>query len=75
MGRWAKYLDVLLRSGSAQQRKALLRKLIKELRVLSRDEILPTYRIPALVCAPGHQVELPGIEPGSSDLGTGLLRA
>jgi exonuclease VII small subunit len=63
---WAKNLDVLLRSGSAQQRKALIRKLIKELRVMSRDEILPTYRIPALVRAPGHQVDLRGVEPLTS---------
>ena len=72
---WAKNLVALLRNGSAQQRKALLRKLIKVLRVMSRDEILPTYRIPALVRAPGHQVELPGIEPGSPDPAIGLLRA
>jgi site-specific DNA recombinase len=63
---WAKNLDALLRSGSAQQRKALLRKLIKELRVMNRDEILPTYRIPALVRAPGHQVDLRGVEPLTS---------
>jgi hypothetical protein len=63
---WAKNLDVILRSGSAQQRKALIRKLIKELRVISRDEILPTYRIPALVRAPGHQVDLRGVEPLTS---------
>jgi hypothetical protein len=48
---WAKTLDVALYSGSAQQRKALIRKLVKELRVMSRDEIIPTYRVPALVRA------------------------
>jgi hypothetical protein len=42
---------------------------------MSRDEIVPTYRVPALVRAPGHQVELPGIEPGSPNPATGLLRA
>lgn len=53
---WAKTLDVALYSGTAQQRKALIRKLVKELRVMSRDEIVPTYRVPALVHAPGDQV-------------------
>ena len=72
---WATTLDVALYSGTAQQRKALIRKLVKELRVMRRDEIVPTYRVPALVRAPGDQVELPGIEPGSPDLGMGLLRA
>lgn len=48
---WAKTLDVALYSGTAQQRKALIRKLVKELRVMKRDEIIPTYRIPALVRA------------------------
>ena len=68
-------LDVPLYSGTAQQRKALIRKLVKELRVMSRDEIIPTYRVPALVRAPGSQVELPGIEPGCPDPAIGLLRA
>jgi hypothetical protein len=72
---WAQTLDVALYSGTAQQRKALIRKLVKELRVMSRDEIIPTYRVPALVRAPGDQVELPGIEPGSPDPVIGLLRA
>ncbi len=72
---WAQTLDIALYSGTAQQRKALIRKLVKELQVMSRDEIIPTYRVPALVRAPGHQVELPGIEPGSHDPAIGLLRA
>ncbi len=72
---WAKTLDVALYSGTAQQRKALIRKLVKGVRVMARDEIIPTYRVPALVRAPGHQVELPGIEPGSLDPSIGLLRA
>ncbi len=70
-----KPLDVAPYSGTAQQRKALIRKLVKELRVMGRDEIVPTYRVPALVRAPGDQVELPGIEPGSLDPSIGLLRA
>lgn len=75
LSEWAATLNVALYRGSAQQRKALIRKLVKELRVVSRDEVVPTYRVPALVRAPGNQVELPGIEPGSSDPVTGLLRA
>lgn len=38
---WARTLDVALYSGTAQQRKALIRKLVKELRVMGRDEIIP----------------------------------
>jgi hypothetical protein len=30
---------------------------------LRRDEIIPTYRVPALVRAPGDQVDPIGIEP------------
>ena len=56
----AKDLCTLLRAGTAQQRKALLRLLVKELRVMSRDEILPTYKIPVLVRAPEGQVEVTG---------------
>src|SRR5918911_642249 len=67
IAQWARNLDTLLRSGSAQQQKALIRKLVKELLVMGHDDIIPTYRIPALVRAPGDQVELPGIEPGSPD--------
>jgi hypothetical protein len=40
---------ILLAAGSVQQKEALMRTRIKEIRVLSRDEIIPTYRIPALV--------------------------
>ena len=72
---WAQTLDVALYSGTAPQRKALIRKLVKELRVMSREEIIPTYRVPMLVRAPGSQVELPGIEPGSPNPAIGLLRA
>jgi hypothetical protein len=42
---------------------------------MNRDEIIPTCRVPALVRAPGDLVELPGIEPGSPNPETGLLRA
>jgi site-specific DNA recombinase len=60
---WAKDLGTLLRAGTAQQRKALLRLLVKELRVMGREEILPTYKIPALVRAPEGQVDPRGFEP------------
>jgi site-specific DNA recombinase len=68
IAQWAKDLDTLLRSGSAQQRKSLMRILIKELRVIGRESILPTYKIPALVRAPEGQVELSGFEPPTSCL-------
>jgi hypothetical protein len=63
---WARDLGVLIGSATPQQRKALIRLLIKELRVTSRKEILPTYKIPALVRAPEGQVVPAGFEPVSS---------
>jgi site-specific DNA recombinase len=63
---WARDLGTLLRAGTAQQRKALFRLLVKELRVMSREEILPTYKIPALVRAPEGQVDPRGFEPLTS---------
>ncbi len=64
---WADNLGTLLRAGTAQQRKALLRLLVKELRVMSSDEIVPTYKIPALVRAPEGQVDHPGRRCASSE--------
>jgi len=58
----------LLEEGSPQQRKALLRKLVKELRVTGSRRVEPTYKVPALVRAPGRQVELTGVEPVTSCL-------
>jgi hypothetical protein len=47
--------------------KALLRILIADLRVNSRAEILPTYRVGApVVCAQTSSVELVGLEPTTS---------
>jgi hypothetical protein len=40
---------VALWSATPQQKTALIRLLVKELRVMSREEIRPTYTIPALV--------------------------
>jgi hypothetical protein len=42
-----------------------MRLLVKELRVMSREEIRPTYKIPALVRAPEGQVVHTGFEPVS----------
>jgi hypothetical protein len=50
-------LPELLIVGSAQQRKALLRKLVKEIRIMGQDEIVPTYRIPRVVRAPQGRVD------------------
>jgi hypothetical protein len=71
LAEWAQTLDVALYSGVAQQRKALIRKLVKELTVMSRDEIIPTYRVPALVRAPGSQVDQRGVEPLTSPVRAG----
>jgi hypothetical protein len=48
---------MLLEAATPQQRKALMRLLVKEIRVMSREEIWPTYKLPGLVRAPqGHVV-------------------
>jgi site-specific DNA recombinase len=58
-----------LAAGEPEQTKALLRLLIKELRVNGRSEILPTYRIVRPeVCATPSSVERIGIEPMTSGL-------
>ncbi len=50
--------------GDTDQAKALLRILIADLRVNSRTEILPIYRVGApVVCAQTSSVELVGLEP------------
>jgi hypothetical protein len=46
---WARDLRLLFGSATPQQKTALIRLLVKELRVMSREEIRPTYTIPALV--------------------------
>lgn len=43
---------------AVQQRKALFRLLVKELRVMSGEAIVPTYKIPALARPPEGQVVL-----------------
>ena len=59
-------LDKVIEQGEPEQTKALLRILIAELRVNSKTEIQPTYRIVTpVVCATSEKVETVGIEPTS----------
>lgn len=54
----ANALEDAIRQGNPEHTKALLRVLIQELRVNSRAEILPTYRIATpTVCATTSSVE------------------
>ena len=63
----AEQLEDVIGAGDPKQAKALLRLLIKDLRVNGRREILPTYRVVAPeVCALPSSVGAPGIEPGTS---------
>jgi site-specific DNA recombinase len=63
----ADQLELVLAAGSPPKTKALLRLLIKELKVNGRSEILPTYRVlTPEVCATPGSVGAPGIEPGTS---------
>jgi hypothetical protein len=57
-------LEATIATAEPRQAKALLRLLIKDLRVNARSEILPTYRVitPA-VCALPSSVEPTGLEP------------
>ncbi len=65
----ADQLGQVIETGDPDQAKALLRILIAELRVNSRSEILPTYRVGApVVCAQTSSVEPAGIEPATSCL-------
>jgi site-specific DNA recombinase len=63
----ADQLEHTIAEADPKQAKALLRLLIKDLRVNGRSEILPTYRIlTPEVCALRSSVGAPGIEPGTS---------
>jgi site-specific DNA recombinase len=65
----ANLLETVIDEGDPQKAKALLRLLIDELRVNSRAEILPTYRlVTPEVCAMSEKVERTGIEPVTSGL-------
>ena len=60
-------LEHVIADGDPKQAKALLRLLVKDLRVNGRREILPTYRVVNdAVCALPGSVGAPGIEPGTS---------
>jgi site-specific DNA recombinase len=62
-------LDKILAQGEPEQTKALLRILIAELRVNSKTEIQPTYRIVTPgVCATSEKVGRAGIEPATLGL-------
>lgn len=54
-------LDKVLAQGEPEQNKALLRILIAELRVNSKTDIQPIYRIVARVCATSKKVETAGL--------------
>jgi hypothetical protein len=40
-----------MKNGDEAQRKAVMQALVQEVRVVSRDEILPTFRVPDEHCA------------------------
>ena len=64
----AENVETTIATAEPRQPKALLRLLIKDLRVNARSEILPTYRIVTpLACALPSSVEAAGIEPASAD--------
>jgi hypothetical protein len=66
------HLDQTIANGDPDQSKALLRLLIAELRVNSRNEIQPTYRVPdPAVCAQTTSVELAGLERVGGRVGSG----
>jgi site-specific DNA recombinase len=78
----ADQLEGVIAKGEPEQTKALLRILIAELRVNSKTDIQPTYRIvtpdrthTAGVCATSEKVETVGIEPTSAVASEWLLRA
>ena len=63
----ANVLEAVASEGDPRKAKALLQLLIEELRVNSRAEILPTYRlVTPEVCAMSEKVEAAGIEPASA---------
>ncbi|HXB65595.1 MAG TPA: recombinase family protein [Solirubrobacteraceae bacterium] len=69
----ADQLEGVIADGEPEQAKALLRILIAELRVNSKTDIQPTYRVltpdrllTAGVCATSEKVETAGVEPASA---------
>jgi site-specific DNA recombinase len=68
----ADQLDHVIEHGEPEQAKALLAILIAELRIDSRNEIMPTYRVGApVVCAPNSSVGEPALRKPGVDSGTG----
>ena len=61
-------LAQVLRQGQRARTKALLRLLIGEIRVLSPDDIRPTYRVPMAVRTPNELVAEGGFEPPTKGL-------
>lgn len=63
----ADHLEQIILTEDPQQAKALLRLLIKELRVHAKTDIRPVYRVvtPEVRATPSS-VGAPGIEPGTS---------
>jgi site-specific DNA recombinase len=62
-------LETVITGGSPEKTKALLRLLIKELRVNGKSEILPTYRVVTPeVCATPSSVGGTGLEPVTPSL-------
>jgi hypothetical protein len=65
----ADQLDHVIAHGEPEQAKALLALLIADLRINSRAEILPTYRVATpTVCAHNSSVGRAGIEPATLGL-------
>ena len=71
----ADQLETLLTTGEPQKVKALIRELVTELRVNSKTDVQPTYRIitpdrthTAGVCATSEKVGRAGIEPATLGL-------
>ena len=61
-------LGEVLRQGQRARTKAHMRFLIGEIRVVSPDDIRPTYRVPAAVRIPEELVAEGGFEPPTKGL-------
>jgi site-specific DNA recombinase len=59
------HVRAVIETGNPPARKALLQALVAEIRVVSREEIYPTFSLPA-VRPPVGSVELAGLEPATS---------
>ena len=64
-------VEDVMKNGDEAQRKAVMQALVQELRVVSRDEILPTFRVPDEHCATQVRIDdgivgVTGLEPVTS---------